>query len=111
MARRRLQPRMWCYPGILFNLPYRSLVTGPIPDPLPAGYWGAELRGSSVSRTSQRRLQCVCLTIPVLAKGVLPFSLPCIDSIERARLGLPSLAFPTLKEETAKNVSVGSDSD
>ena len=75
VARRRLQPRTWCYPGVQFNLLSRSPILGPSVAPVPAGDWGAELCGSSMSRTSQRRSRCVRLTTPVLAKGVLPFSL------------------------------------
>ena len=60
--------------------------------------------------TSQRRLQFDRLTTPVLAKGVLPFSLPWIDSMARVRPGLPSLAFHPLREQTEENVSVGRDS-
>ena len=96
---RRLQPRTWCYPGMQFNLSVRFLIPGPSPAPVPARDWGAELRGSSVSRTLQRRLRCVCLSTPVLAKWVLPFSLPLIDSIERPRQGIPSLSFLPLKEQ------------
>ena len=93
-----------------FNLPTWFLILDPRPDPVPAGYWGADLRGLSVNRTSQRRLQFVRLPTPVLTKGILPFSLTWLDSIERARLVLPYLSFRPLREQTAKNVSVGFDS-
>ena len=46
-------------------------------------------------------------TRPVLEKWVLPFTLPCLDSVEIALLRITSLAFRPLKEQTAKNVSVG----
>ena len=107
VARRCLQTRPWCYSGVQFNLLARSPIPDPSPFPVPTGDWGSELRGSSVSRTLQRRLRCVRLRTPVLAKGVLPFSLPWLESVERARLGIPSLAFRPLKEQTAKNISVG----
>ena len=74
--RRRLQPLQWCYPVVQFNLPSRSPILDPSPAPVPVGDWEAELRGSSVSRTSQQRLQCAHFPIPVLAKGFLPFFLP-----------------------------------
>ena len=93
-----------------FNLPNRFPIPDPSLAPIPAGDWGAELRRSSVSRTSQRLLRCVQLPTPILAKGVLPFSLPRLDSIKRERLGLTSLEFSPLKEQMAKNVSVGRDS-
>ena len=54
--RRRLQPCMWCYLCVYFNLLVRSPIPGPSPAPVPTGDWGAEIRGSSVCRTSQRRL-------------------------------------------------------
>ena len=75
VARRRLQPRTGCYPGVQFILPARSPIPGPSPATILVGDWGAELRRSSVSRTSQQRLHCVRLPTPVIAKGVLPFSL------------------------------------
>ena len=68
----------------------RFPIPDPSPAPVPAGDWVAELRGSSASRTSQRRLLCVFLPTPVLAKGVLPpvlekgvlpLSLPLLNSI------------------------------
>ena len=99
-----LQPRLWCYPGVQFNLKSQSPIMGLIPAPVPVGDWGAELRGSSVSRTSQRRLRCVLLPAPVLAEGVLPFSMPRLDSIERARLGLPSPEFHPLNEQMSKKI-------
>ena len=49
----RLHPCMWCYLGVQFNLPAGSPIPGTSPAPNPAGDWLAELRGSSVSRTSQ----------------------------------------------------------
>ena len=55
VARRRLQLCLWCYPGLQFNLLAWSLILDTSPVPVPAGGWVAELRGSSVSRTSQRR--------------------------------------------------------
>ena len=107
VARRRLWPCPWCYPGVQFNLLSRSPIPDTSPVPVPAGDWGADLHGSSVNRTSQRQYRCVRLPSPVLVKGVIAFSLPWIDSVERFRLGLLSLAFRPLKEQTAKNVSVG----
>ena len=74
--RRRLQPCTWCYPGVQFNLISLSLIPGTSPAPVTTGEWGAELRGSSVSRNLQRQLRCVRLPTPVLAKGVLSFYLP-----------------------------------
>ena len=76
VARRRLQPRKGCYPGVQFNLLARSPIPGPRPASVLAGDWGADLRGSSVSRTLQRRFLCIRLSTPILAKGVLPFSMP-----------------------------------
>ena len=102
VTRKCLQPRTWCYPGKQFNLLDRSPIPGTNPDPVPAGDWGADLRGSSVSGTLKRQLRCICLTTPVLAKGVLPFYLPQTESIERARLGLTSLLFHPLKEKRRK---------
>ena len=92
---------------------YQHQLPIPVPSPVPVSTadWGADLLGSSVSRTLQRRLWCVHLPTPVLAKGVLPFSLPWIDSVERAILGLYSLLFPPLKEQMVKNVSVSHYSD
>ena len=104
VARRHMQPRTWCYPGLQFNLIVQSLIPDPSMDPVPAGDWGAELRRSSVSRTSQRRLRCFRLPTPVLSKGVLPFSLPWLDSIERELLGIPSLVFRPLKQQMAKKI-------
>ena len=108
--RRPLQSRTWCYSGMQFNLLDQSPILGPSPAPIPEGYWGAELCRSSVSRTSQRILRCFHLLTPILSKGVLLFPLPWIDSIERAQLGLLSLAFCPLKEQTVKTFSVGHDS-
>ena len=107
VASSSLQPRTWCYLGVQFNLLAQSPIPGACPAPIPTGDWGSKLRGSSVIRTLQRRLRCVRLPTPVLVKGVIPFSLPQLDSIERARLGLASLAFCPLKEQTAKIISVG----
>ena len=73
VARRRLQPCMWCYLGVQFNLLARSSIIGPRPAPVPTWDWGAELRGSSVISTSQRRLRCICLPTPYLRKGFFPF--------------------------------------
>ena len=64
------------YLGLQFNLPSQFQIPDPIPDPVPKGYWVSDLRGSSVSRTSQRRLRCNRLPTPILAKGVLPFYIP-----------------------------------
>ena len=110
VAWRRLQPRTWFYPGVRFNLPIRFLIPDTNPDPVPAGDWGAELRGSFVNSTSQRQLQFVRLHNPVLAKGVLPFSPPLLNSIARARPGIAYLGFCPLKKQTAKNISLGRDS-
>ena len=107
VARRCPKTRTWFYPGVQFNLSARFPILDPSPAPVPAGNWGAELRGSSASRTLQRRSKCVCLPTPVIEKGILPFSLTWIESIDREQLGLTSLAFLPLKEQTAKNVSVG----
>ena len=49
--RRRLRPRTRCNPGVKSNLPARFPVPGTSPAPVPAGDWGAKLRGSYVSRT------------------------------------------------------------
>ena len=100
--RSHLQPHTCCYPGVQFNLLARFLIPGPSTAPVPAGNWGAELRGSSVSRTSQRRLRCVHLLTPILSKCDIPFYLPWFDSIGIAQLGLPSLAFRPLKEQMEK---------
>ena len=75
MARRRLQPCPWCYPGVQFNLLAQSPITDPSTVPVYEEDWRAELRGSFVSRTLQRQYRCVCLTTPVIAKEVLTFSL------------------------------------
>ena len=80
VAMMRLQLLTWCYPGVQFNLPARFLILGPSPAPVPAGDWEAEIRRSSLSRTSQRQLRCVCLPTLVLAKGVIPFF--CHDSTQ-----------------------------
>ena len=71
-----MQPRIWFYPGVQFNLPARFLIPVPSPALVLAGDWEVELRRSSVSTTSWQRLRCVRLPTPVLVKGVLPFSLP-----------------------------------
>ena len=73
--RRHLRPRTWCYLGVQFNLISQSAILGPIPAPVPAGDWGAELRGSSISRTLQWKLRCIRLPTPVIEKGVIPFYL------------------------------------
>ena len=104
LARRCLQPHTWCYPGVQFNLPVQFPIPGPSPAPVPAGDWGAELRRTYVNRTWQRWLRCVRLPTSVLATEVLPFSLPWLDSIKRAQIGLTSLAFCPLKEQTAKKI-------
>ena len=52
LARRRLRPRTWCYPGVQFNLVSQSRIPCPSMAPVTEGDWGAELHGSSVSRTS-----------------------------------------------------------
>ena len=70
---RRPQPHKCFYPGVQFNLPTRLPISDPNPDPVTAGDWEAELRGSSMNRTSQRWLRCDRLPTPVLVKGVLPF--------------------------------------
>ena len=62
--------------GVHFNLPTQLPIPDPSPDPVPAGEWGADLCGSLLNRTSQRRLQFDRLPTPVLAKGILSFSLP-----------------------------------
>ena len=110
VARKRLQPCTCCYLGVKFNLPSLFTIPGPILAPFPAGDWVSNLRGSSVSRTLQWKLQCFRLPTPVLAKGVLTFSLPWLDSIEIARLGLLPIVFCPLKEQMARNVSVSCDS-
>ena len=103
---RRLQPHTWCYPGVQFNLPAWSSIPGPSLAPFPVGDLGAELCGSSVSRTSQQWLRCFRSPTPVIEKGVLPFSMPWIDSIERARLGIYSLEFCPPKEKRRKMVQL-----
>ena len=110
VARKRLQPCTCWYLGVKFNLPSLFTIPGPILAPFPAGDWVSNLRGSSVSRTLQWKLQCFRLPTPVLAKGVLTFSLPWLDSIEIARLGLLPIVFCSLKEQMARNVSVSCDS-
>ena len=75
VARSYLQPHIWCYLGVQFNLPAWFRIPGPSPDPVPAGDWISYPCRSSVIRTSQRRLWYVRLRTPILAKGVLPFSL------------------------------------
>ena len=55
VARRILQSCPWSYPGVQFNLLSQSPIPDPSLVPVPAGDWGAELRGLSVSRTLQRR--------------------------------------------------------
>ena len=64
VSRRRLQHRTRCYTGVQFNL----LAQSPIPDPslvpVTKDDCGAELRGLSVSRTTQWRYRCVCLPTP-----------------------------------------------
>ena len=106
VASRLLHPHMWCYPGVKFKLLARSLITGPSPVPVLVVDWGAELCGSSVSRNLQWRLLCVRLPTPILDKGVIPFYLLRLNSVERAQLGPPSLGLRPLKEQMAKNVSV-----
>ena len=71
------RPRTCFYPGVKFKLPTQFPIPDPSPAPVTSEDWGAELRGSSVSRTSQRRLRFVHFPNPVLAKWVIPFSLPC----------------------------------
>ena len=61
--------------GERFNLPIRLPIPVTSPDPFPIGYWGSELRGLFVSRTS-RQLWFNYLPTPVLATEVWPFSLP-----------------------------------
>ena len=73
MDRSRMRTRTWCYPGVQFNLIAWYLILGPRPAPVTARNWRAELRGSSVSRTSKQLLQCVYLPTPVREKWVLPF--------------------------------------
>ena len=78
VAMMRIQPCTWCYQGVQFNLLSWSLIPGPRPAPVPAGDWGADLCGSSVSRTSQHWLRCARLPTPYLQKGY--FSFPCHGS-------------------------------
>ena len=52
VARSHMQPLMWCYLGVQFNLPAQLPIPDPKPDPVTAEYWGAKLRGSFVSSTS-----------------------------------------------------------
>ena len=97
VASRRLHPCTYFYLGVKSNLLSQLPILDPIPDNVPAGDWGAKLHGLSVSRTSQRRLQCVRLLTPILAKGFLPFYLPCLYSIEKWQLDLRYLAFHSVK--------------
>ena len=97
VARMRLQPHTWCYPGVQFNLIAWYPIPGPSLVPVPVGDWGAELRELSMSGTLQQQFWCVRLPTLVLAKGFLLFSLPWLDSVERALLGLPSIALCPLK--------------
>ena len=69
-------PRTCFWTGMQFNLPTRFLIPDPSLDTVPAGDWGAELRGLYVNRTLQRRSRFEHLPIPVLAKVVITFSLP-----------------------------------
>ena len=107
---RRPWPHTCLKTGVQFSLPTRFLIPDPSPAPVPAGYWGAELRGSFVNRTPPRRLRFNRLQTPVLAKGVFTLYLPWLDSIERVRPGIPSLALRPLRAQTAKNVSIGRES-
>ena len=93
-----------CQPNSWFLIPDPSLA------PVPAGNWGSKLCVSFVNRTSQQWLRFNRLPTPVLEKGVLPFSLPWIDSIAIVWPGIPSISFRPLIEWTAKNVSVSCDS-
>ena len=95
-------PRTCFQPGVQFNLPTRFPIPDPSPSPVPAGDWEADLRGSSINRNSQQQLKFNRLSTPVLEKGVIPFSLPLLNSIDRARLGLPSLAFCPLRGKWRK---------
>ena len=76
VAWRRLWNRIFFKAGVHFNLPTRFLIPDPSLDTVPAGDWGAELRGLYVNRTLQRRSRFENLPIPVLAKVVITFSLP-----------------------------------
>ena len=73
VSRRRPKPHMWFYLGLQFNLPARLPIPDPIPAPVPAGDCGAELCGSSVSRTLQQQFLYISLPTPVLEKGKNPF--------------------------------------
>ena len=110
VAWRRPWPRTFFKSGGCFNLPTQSPILYPSLSLFPTGDWLADLHGSFVSRTWQRRLRFDCLPTPVLATWVWPFSMSWLDSIARVRQGLPSLSFRLLREQTAKNISDGRDS-
>ena len=94
------------YPGVQFKMSTRLPISDPSPAPVPAGDWGAYLRGLFVNRTSHWWLRFVSLPTPLLTKGVLPFSLEWLDSIAIVRPGLPYLAFRPLKEQTVTVLTV-----
>ena len=102
-------PRTCFKSEVKFNLPTQFSI--PDPSLTPAGDWGAELHGSFVNRTLQRQFRFGCLPKPVLVKGVIPFSMPWLDSIARVRPDLPFLAFRPLRENTTNFFSVGRDID
>ena len=110
VAWRRPWPHMCFKPSVQFNLPTWFLIPDPSLAPIPAGDWGAEIFGSFVNMILYRWLQLFCVHPPVIAKGVLTFSLPWLHSIVRVQPGLPSLVFRPLREKTTKNVSIGCDS-
>ena len=100
---RHTWPRTCFWSGVQFNLPTWFLILDPSPAPVTTGDWGAELCGSFVSRTSQRRLRFGILPTPVLAKGIVLFSLPWINPILIVQSGLSSLVFRPLREQRAEN--------
>ena len=110
VAWRRPWPRTCFQLGVQFNLPTRFPIPDPSPAPVPVVDWGAKLLGSFVNMTLQRRFQFDCSPVPVLSKGILSLYLLRLDSIARVRPGLPFLAVRSLREQTAKNVSLGRDS-
>ena len=75
VAWRRPHPHMCFQSGIKFNLSTRFPILDPSPATVPVGDWRDELHRSFGNRTSQRKLRCVHLPTPVIAKGVLPFYL------------------------------------
>ena len=98
---RRLQPCTWCYPGVQFNWPdqFPIRVRARLLFPQKTG----EPSSADHPWVGPRKVDWDASVYP-------PPYLRWIRSIERAQLGLTALEFRPLKEQTAKNVSVGCDS-